>query len=64
MNETLNRELATIVEWGRMNRVDFNAAKTQCCLLSHKRITDSGASSISMDGVDFDEADALDVLGT
>ena len=62
MNETLNHDLVTIVEWGRVNRVD-NAGKTQCCMLSHKRITDPNVSSISMNGVVIDESDTLDVLG-
>ena len=41
-NCTLNSEFGKIEEWGRANRVEFNTRKTQCCLLSHKRISDPG----------------------
>lgn len=63
MNDTLNDDLKLIEEWGQANRVDFNARKTQCCLLSHKRATDSSTPSLSMGGVVIAESDALDVLG-
>lgn len=63
MHESLNRDLAAIVEWGRANRVDFNAGKTQCCLLSHKRAADPVESSLTFDGADVEESAALGILG-
>ena len=63
MNDALIGELITISEWGLVNRVDFNARKTQRCFLTHRR--DAGAnvlSSVSMGNVNIEEADALDVL--
>ena len=31
IDDTLNSDLVKIKEWGRVNRVEFNARKTQCC---------------------------------
>ena len=42
MNDTLNSGLVKIEEWRRANRVEYNASKAQCCMLSHKRIADLG----------------------
>ena len=42
MDDILNSDLVKIEEWGRVNRVELNARKTQCCLLSHKRTSDPG----------------------
>ena len=42
MDDTLNSDLVKSEEWGRVNRVEFNARKTQCCLLSHKRTSNPG----------------------
>ena len=63
MDETVGQDLLAISEWGRVNRVEFNARKTQGCLLSYKRFADPSVSSISIDGVDIEQSDALDVLG-
>lgn len=64
MNDALTSDLITISEWGRANRVDFNARKTQCCFLTHRRDAGAGVlSSVSMGNVNIEEADALDVLG-
>ena len=62
VNDTLTGDVITTSKWGRANRVDFNARKTQCCFLTYQR----GAgvlSSVSMGNVDTEEADALDILG-
>ena len=49
MNGELTGDLITISEWGRANRVDFNAQKTQCCFLKHRRYTGAGVlPSLSM----------------
>ena len=62
MDDTLNYDLHKIVEWGRENRVEFNATKTQCCLLTHKRISNLNLRT-SMAGVDVSQNDSLDILG-
>ena len=38
MNDTLNLDLVKIEEWESAKRVEFTACKTQCSLLSHKRM--------------------------
>lgn len=63
MNVMLNHDLHLISEWGRENRVEFNARKTQCCRISHKHTDDSTLPTISMGGLDVGESEALDVLG-
>ena len=50
-------DLAKVEKWGRANRVEFNARKTQCCLLSHKRISDPGR----MGGMEIAKSETLDV---
>ena len=62
MNDTLGRDLDIISEWGRANRVEFNARKIQCCVLTHKRATNQGASSVYMGGIIIEESESLDVL--
>ena len=63
MDDTLNSDLVNIEEWGRVNSVEFNARKTQCYLLSHKRISDRG-QIVCMGGVAMVKSETLDVLGT
>ena len=49
MSDAFTGDLIAISEWGRANRVDFNARKSQCCFLTHQR--NAGAdvlSSVSM----------------
>ena len=46
-----------------IDRVKFNARKTQCCLLSHKRISDAGLN-VCMGGMEIAKSETLDVLGT
>ena len=63
MNDALTGDLITISEWGRANRVDLNARKTQYCFLTHRRDAGSDVLSyVSMGNVTIEEADALDVL--
>ena len=62
MDDTLNLDLVKI-ELRRTNRVEFNARKTQCCLLSHKRISDPGQNDC-MGGMVIAKSATLDVLGT
>ena len=47
MVDTLNDDPARIVEWGRVNRVEFHAGKSQFCLLSQKR-TDIDSSYVDI----------------
>ena len=58
MNDTLNQDLLTISEWGKANRVEFNARKTQCCFLTHRAVG-SSLSSVNMGGIDIEESDTL-----
>jgi len=62
MNDSLNNDLQKIVEWGILNRVDFNPNKTQSCLLTHKRV-DGLDFRTRVAGVDVPQADGLDMLG-
>ena len=41
----------------------FNAHRTHCCLLSHKRISDPG-QNVCMGGMEIVKSETLDVLGT
>ena len=61
MLSSLNSDIDSILEWGKKNRVEFNASKTQCCLLSLKRNTNQ--QPLSMNGTCISEADKLSILG-
>ena len=63
MNDTLNSDLVKIEQWGHANITELNARKTQCCLLSHKRISDPG-QNVCMGGMVIAKSETLDVLGT
>ena len=62
MESSLNEDLLKIVEWGKSNRVEFNATKIQCCLLTHKQI-DGFDQRTNMAGVDVTRKNSLDILG-
>ena len=62
MNDSLNNDLNKIINWGQLNRVDFNANKTQSCLLTHKRV-DGLDFRTRMAGVDVPQSNGLDMLG-
>ena len=62
MSDSLNNDLAKISEWGLANRVDFNASKTQGCLLTHKRTPDLSPKP-NISGVDIDDAGSIEILG-
>lgn len=59
----LNQDILTISKWDGAKRVDFNARKPQCCMLTHRDI-ESTMSSVHMNGIDFEEKITLDILGT
>ena len=63
MDDTLNSDLVKIEEFGRVNRVEFNARKTQCCLISYKRTSDPD-QNVYMGGMAIAKSETLDVLGT
>ena len=63
MEDTLNSDLVKIEKWGRANKVEFNARKTQCCLLSHRQISDTGQMDY-MGGMEIARQETLDVLDT
>ena len=63
MDDTLNADPVKIEEWGRANRVESNARKTQCVLLSHKRISDPGLN-VCISGTEVAKSETLYVLGT
>ena len=63
MDETLNSDLVKIEKSGRSNKVEFNARKTQSCLLSHKRISDPG-QNVCVGGMQIVKSETIDVLGT
>ena len=63
MDDRLNSDLVKIEEWGHANRVEFKARETQCCLLSHNRISDPG-QNVCMGGMEIVKSDTLDVLVT
>ena len=58
----LNNDLNIIINWGKLNRVDFNANKTQSCLLTHKRV-DGLDFRTWVAGVDVPRSNGLDMLG-
>ena len=61
MNQDLSRDLEKIIEWGKKNRVSFNASKTQCTHLTHRKLVPS--QNLSLSGIDIAEADTLSLLG-
>ena len=61
MISSLNSDLDSIVKWGYENRVEFNASKTQCCLLSLK--FNVPPLPLSMSGTCINETEKLSVLG-
>lgn len=58
MNDSLTSDPKLISELGRVNRIDFNARTTQCCVLTHNAM-----SSAAWVDVNIMEPRALDVLG-
>ena len=61
MNDTLNSDKNWRV--GRADRVEFNARKIQCYLLSQKRICDPG-QNVCTGGMEIARSETFDVLGT
>ena len=55
-------DLHSFSEWGRMNRIDYNAQKSQCCL-QKPRHSNNVASSVAMFAVNIRQSEAVDVVG-
>lgn len=61
INNTLTSALKMIFEFYRVKRVNFNAGKTQCCVLTRKRDRNS-TSSVTVYNVNIKKSEALDNL--
>lgn len=61
MVASLNSDLNIIRDWGKANRVDFNASKTQSCLLSMK--TNRTVASVYFDGQNLARCSDISILG-
>ncbi|KAG5892134.1 hypothetical protein JTB14_032356 [Gonioctena quinquepunctata] len=57
----VNMDLATILEWGSNNLVEFNANKTQACLFSRK--ADLTVPNITLSGVTIPLKSSISMLG-
>jgi len=64
ITSSLNLDLSKIFEWGKSNRVEFNALKTQCCYISRKRDADSLNPQIIFQGENIERILTLHTLGT
>ena len=62
-NKTCADAASQLKSGGYVNRVEFNARKTQFCLLSHKRTSDPGLN-VYMGDMPIAKSETLDVLGT
>lgn len=63
MNEWLSAEPVKVCEWSRENRIDFNASKTLCSLLTNKRTAAVAAVSLVMGATIIEEREAVGVFG-
>jgi len=64
MTTSINTDLAKIDEWGKRNRVHFNASKTQCCLFSRKLDAPDTDLGIRFQNENIEQSQNLDILGT
>lgn len=61
MKGMLNQDIASMPEWDRVNRVDFNARKSQHCLLTYGSLFENIASSVIKSDIDIRESEVLEV---
>jgi len=61
VSNSLNRDLKEICDWGSVNRVNFNASKTQCCLLSVK--LNPSIPSLFFENVNIENSESINILG-
>jgi len=59
---SINNDLLKISNWGLVNRVDFNASKTQCCLISRKPDASSFDLRIKFQGKDVERTGNINIL--
>jgi len=64
VSTSINSDLSKISEWGQQNRVNFNASKTQCCLISRKIDAKTVDLQINFQGQILDRSLNLNILGT
>jgi len=64
ITRTVNKDLSLIEKWGQENRVQFNAAKTQCCLFSRKLDASTVNLPIKFQEIDIELSSELYTLGT
>jgi hypothetical protein len=61
---SINDDLSKISDWGNKNRVDFNASKTQSCLISRKPDAPSFDLQIQFHGEDVERSPNINLLGS
>jgi archaellum component FlaG (FlaF/FlaG flagellin family) len=61
---SINNDLSIIYDWGNKNQVNFNASKTQCCLISRKPDALSFDLQIIFQGEDVERSQNLNLLGS
>jgi len=60
----VNDDLIKIADWGSKNRVDFNASKTQCCLISRKNDAKTYNLQINFQNQILERSFNLNILST
>jgi len=63
ISTSINNDLITIENWGKLNRVDFNASKTQFCVVSLKKDASTANFPIQFQGSSVERSLSLNVLG-
>ena len=58
---SINLDLCRLKDWGSQNLVNFNAVKTQCCLISRR--VDRNLPDISFDSNSLEFRDKISMLG-
>jgi len=60
-SDDVNQALENVIKWGNVNRVQFNASKTQSMFISTKRSTTQ--FNTVMNGVTLSDSDTMSLLG-
>jgi archaellum component FlaG (FlaF/FlaG flagellin family) len=63
ISTSINNDLALIDNWGKLNRVNFNASKTQFCVVSLKKDASTANFPIHFQGNPIERSVSLNVLG-
>jgi len=64
ITSSINLDLSKVSNWGKSNRVEFNAIKTQCCVISRKRDADTFDPHIIFQCEIVERVQTLYILGT